>query len=68
MDIAAIIFLIFGWVFGITALKVTALAMSSVFSVLIFLAMVKGAKLDHYTARFTEQMIILALSIVSILL
>lgn len=41
MDIAAILFLIFGWVYGVTALKVAALALSLIFSVLTVLAEAK---------------------------
>lgn len=67
MDIAAILFLVFGWIFGVTGLKVASLVMSSIFFVIMFLLCIfMSGKFSHPSARVVEFAVIVALSIISL--
>lgn len=67
MDIIAIIFLIFGWVFDVTGLKIASLSMAGI--VFVFIAIyyfTNGRSLEGKFFKTVLWVIVLALSIVSL--
>lgn len=67
MDIAAILFLIFGWINDVTGLKITALVISSALMILLILQKTYGT-LDNAAARIVEHIIIVSLAIISMVI
>lgn len=71
MDIIAIIFLVFGWIFDVTGLKITALAMSAFFFGLIVICALFGNRYENKKSQTGNSIVwgsILALSIVSLVI
>ena len=70
MDISAVLFLIFGWIFKVKGLVITAIVLSSLISILqlIILGNKKPETKDFSEARFSFgfDMILLALSIIKL--
>lgn len=67
MDIAAILFLVFGWINDITGLKIAALIMSSILMILLIIQKTYG-QLDNAEARIVEHIIIVSLAIISMVI
>ncbi len=71
MDIMTIIFLVFGWIFDVTGLKITALAMSAIFFGLIAICGFFGKKGENKKSQTVNAAVwgsVLALSIVSLVI